>query len=50
MQRRITRAYIADVALTMLHVHRVEANDGGVQADISFGDMLAEIVRLCVVG
>jgi len=50
VQRRIARADIADVALEMLHVDRVETDDGGVQADISFGDVLAVIVRLCMVG
>ena len=50
MQSRITRADIADVALEMLHVDGVEADDGDVQADISFGKTVAVIVRLCVVG
>lgn len=30
MQRRIARPYVADVALEMLHVHGVEADDGRV--------------------
>lgn len=49
VQRRVARADIADVALEMLHVDGVETDDGGVQADISFGDMFAEVIRLCVV-
>jgi len=49
VQSRITRADIADVALEMLHVDGVEADDGDVQADISFGKTVAVIVRLCVV-
>lgn len=45
MQRRIPRPNIADIALEMLHVDRIKADDGRIQADIGFGDVRAEIVR-----
>ena len=44
MQRRITRSDIADVALEMLHIDGVEANDGSIEANVRFGDVGTEIV------
>ena len=48
MQCRITRSDIADVALEVLHVDRVEANDGSVEANVCFGDVGTKIVRRSV--
>lgn len=45
---RITRSDITDVALEMLHVDRVEANDGSVEANVCFGDVGTKIVRSSV--
>ena len=36
---RVPAANIADVALEVLHVDGVEAYDGGVEADVCFGDV-----------
>lgn len=44
MQRRITRPNITDVTLEMLHVDRVEANDGSVKADVRFGYVGTKVV------
>ena len=44
MQRRVARSYITDVALEMLHIDRVEANDGSIEANIGFRDIGTEIV------
>lgn len=44
VQRRVPRADIADVALEMLHIDRVEADDGSVESHIRLRDVLAEIV------
>ena len=50
MQGRVAATDIADVAFEMLHVDGVEADDGGVEADIGFGDGGAEVIRsFCVV-
>jgi hypothetical protein len=38
MQRRVPRANIADVALEVLHVHGIEADDGCEQPHVGFGD------------
>lgn len=45
MHRRITRSDITDVALEMLHVDRVEANNGGVEANVCLGNVGTKIVR-----
>ena len=37
-------ADVTDVALEMLDVYWVEADDGGEQADVGFGDGVAEVV------
>ena len=50
MQRRITRSDITDIALEMLHIHGVEANDGSVQANVCFGDTGTKIVGSSVFG
>lgn len=50
MQRRIPGSDIADVAFEMLDVDGVETDDGGVEADICFGDGGAEVVWRCVLG
>ena len=44
MNRRISRSYISNVALKMLDVDGVEADDCCVEPNISFGDVCAEIV------
>ena len=44
MQRRETRADVADVAFEMLHVDGVEADYGCVEPDVGFGDVRAEVV------
>lgn len=50
MQRRIPRSDIPNVALEMLHVHGIEADDGGVEADVCLGDVLAVVVGSGVSG
>ena len=44
MQCRITRPDIADVTLEMLHIDRVEANDGSVEANVRFGYVGTKVV------
>lgn len=44
VQARVAAADVTNVALEVLHVHRVEARQRHVQADVSFGDVLAEEV------
>jgi hypothetical protein len=39
MEIGITTPNIADIALEMLYVDRIEAHDSGIQADISFSDV-----------
>ena len=50
MQRWISGAYIADIAFEMLHVNRIEADDSCIEANISFSDVLAKVVRVCMGG
>ena len=50
MQRRIPGANIAQVALEMLHVHGVEADDRRVESDVCLCDLGAEIVGLFALG
>lgn len=45
VQRRVPGPNVANVALEMLHVHGVEADDGGVETDVCFGDVFAVVVR-----
>lgn len=45
VQIRISRPDVANVALEVLHVNRVEADDRGVQPHICFCDVGAEVVR-----
>lgn len=44
MQSWIAGSDVADVALEVLHIDWVEANNSGVKAYISFSDVLTEIV------
>ena len=44
VQRRVSRPDVAQVALEVLHVHGVEADDGRVQSDVCFRDVLAKVV------
>ena len=44
MQVRVPAADISDVALEVLNVDGVEADDGGVEADVGFGDGGAVVV------
>lgn len=50
MQRRITRPDITNVALEMLHIDGVEANDGSVKANVCLGDVSTKVVRSGVLG
>lgn len=50
VQRRITRSNITDVALEMLHIDWIEANDGGIEANVCFSDVGTEIVGSSVFG
>lgn len=45
MQRGIPTADITDVALEVLDIHDVETNNSRVQADVGFGQAVAEVVR-----
>ena len=44
MQRRITRPDITNITLEMLHIDRVEANDGSVEANVRFGYVGTKVV------
>jgi hypothetical protein len=44
MQRWIPGPNVSDVAFEMLDVYGIEANNGGVEAYVRFGDVLAEVV------
>lgn len=50
MQCWITRADLPEIALEVLVVDGVEADNGCVEADISFGDVAAKIVRRSTLG
>ena len=50
MQSRITGSNITDVALEVLHINRVEANDGSIEANVCFSDIGTEIVWSSVFG
>ena len=45
VQVGVAGADVADVALEVLDVDDVEADDGRVEADVGFGDVFAEVVR-----
>ena len=45
VQVRVAGAHVAQVALEVLHVHAVEAHDGGVEAHVGLGQPVAEVVR-----
>ena len=44
MQRRVSASDIPDIALEMLDVYWIEADDGRVEADVCFGYRGAEVV------
>ena len=44
MEVRVAGADVADVALEVLDVDDVETDDGGVEADVGFGEAVAEVV------
>ena len=50
VNRRIPTSYISHITLEMLNVHRIEPHDGGVQADVGFGDVFSEVVGLGIFG
>ena len=50
VQGRVPRSDVPDVALEVLHIDRVEADDGRVEADVGFGDVGAVVVRPGVLG
>lgn len=50
MEIRIPGADVADVALEVLDVHDVEADDRCVETDVRFGDRLPEVVWACLFG
>lgn len=43
VQRRVAGANVSEIAFEMLDVDRIEADDGGVQADVCFGDLVAKV-------
>ena len=45
MKSRIPTADVANVALEVLNIDGVEANDGGVESDVGFGDVGAVVER-----
>ena len=45
MQSWVSAPDIADIALEVLNVDRVESDDRGIQANISLSDILTEVVR-----
>ena len=49
VQIRISGADVADVALEVLHVDGIEANDGRVEPHVRFRDVGAEVVGSAVV-
>lgn len=50
MQCGIAGANVSDITFEMLHIHGVEADDGGVEADVCFCDFVAKVVWCCVLG
>lgn len=50
VQRGIAGSDVADVALEMLDVHRIEADDGGVETHVGLGELRAKIVGIGVRG
>jgi hypothetical protein len=50
VDRGITTADITDVALEVLDIDGIEANDGRVQPDIALGDIFAPVERVGVLG
>lgn len=45
VQGGVSRPNVAYVALEVLHVHDVEADDGRVQSDVGLGHFFAEVIR-----
>ena len=50
MQRRVATSNIANIALEVLHVHRIKPDDGDKQTDIDLSQHVAEPVRSRVGG
>lgn len=50
MKGRIAASDVADVALEVLDVDRIEADNGRVEPDVGFGDVLAKVVWAGVLG
>ena len=44
VQRRVSGADVAYVAFEVLYVDDIEADDGGVEADVGFGEAGAKVV------
>ena len=40
----IATSYIADIALEMLHINRVESNDGCIESNVGLSDGRTEVV------
>jgi hypothetical protein len=45
MQSWVTRANITNIALEMLDIHRVKADEGDVESNVCLRDVLSEVVR-----
>lgn len=45
MQAGIATADVTNVALEVLDIDRIKSNDGGVEADISFSQLVAKVER-----
>ena len=50
MKGRIAASDVADVALEVLDVDRIEADNGRVEPDVGFGNVLAKVVWVGVLG
>lgn len=48
MQCWVSRPDVTDIALEVLDIDGVEANDGRVETDICLGNGFAEVVRCCM--
>ena len=45
MDRGIATSNVLQVAFEMLHIHRVEADNGGEKSNVSFSDSVTKVVR-----
>ena len=50
MDRRIPRAYITNIAFEVLYVYWIESSNGGVQANVCLGDLLAKVEGVRMLG